>query len=135
MHRLSPRAVVESAEAILGLVVVTVIAIEIASETVEIVMEVGLGMRGIDVRRFLGENRRLREHHGVTGIGHREIDGRHPGLVLGPGRVRHHRGGGGRCVDLFVWKMLFKKLILRLNQTMYWIRFIPCPWHTNAMRT
>ena len=69
-HRLSPRAVVESAEAILGLVVVTVIAIEIASETVEIVMEVGLGMRGIDVRRFLGENHRLREHRGVTGIGH-----------------------------------------------------------------
>ena len=99
-HRLSPRARAESAEAILGLVAVTVTAI--VSETVVIVMEDGLGMRGTGVRRFLGENRRLREHRGETGIGHRGIDGRHPGLGLGPGRVRHHRGGGGRCVDLFV---------------------------------
>jgi hypothetical protein len=95
MHRLSPRVVVESAEAILVLVVVTAIAI--GSETVIVTaMEDGLGMRGIGVHRFLGENRRLHEHRGVTGIGHLRIDGRHPGLGLGLGLVRHHRGGGGR---------------------------------------
>jgi len=87
MHRLSPRVVVVSVEAILVLVVVSV------SES-ESAMEVGLGMRGTGVRRFLGENPPLREHRGVTGIGHRGIDGRRPGLGLG--RVRHHRGGGGR---------------------------------------
>jgi hypothetical protein len=54
-------------------------------------------MRGIGVRRILGENRRLREHRGVTGIGDRGIDGRCLGLVLV--LVRHHREGGGRCVD------------------------------------
>jgi len=87
MHRLSPHAVVESAEAILVLAAVTV-------SGSESVMEVALGMRGIDVRRILGENRRLREHRGVTGIGDRGIDGRFPGLVLV--LVRHHREGGGR---------------------------------------
>lgn len=62
-HRLNPHAVVESVEAILvlvaGIVIVTV------SETVT---EDGLGMRGIGVRCIPGENRRLREHRGVTGI-------------------------------------------------------------------
>lgn len=59
MRRLSLRVVVESAEVILVLVVV------IGSETV---MEDGSGMRGIGVRRILGENHRLHEHHGVIGI-------------------------------------------------------------------
>lgn len=59
MRRLSLRVVVESAEVILVLVVV------IGNETV---MEDGSGMRGIGVRRILGENRRLREHRGVIGI-------------------------------------------------------------------
>lgn len=91
MPRLSPRVVVVSAEVISVLVVVTVIAIVNGSETA---MEDGLGMRGIGVRRFLGEIRRLREHRGVTEIGHRGIDGRRPGRGLG--RVHHHRGGEGR---------------------------------------
>jgi hypothetical protein len=91
MHRPSPLVVVESAEAILVLVAVTVTVS--GSETV---MEDGLGMRGIGVRRILGENRRLREHRGVTGIGDRGIDGRCLGLVLA--LVLHHREGGGRCV-------------------------------------
>jgi hypothetical protein len=85
MHRLSPHVVVESVEAILVLVAVT----GSGSETV---MEDGLGMRGIGVRRIPGGNRRLREHRGVTGIGDRGIDGRC--LVLGLGLVRHHREGG-----------------------------------------
>jgi hypothetical protein len=92
MHRLSPHVVVESAEAILALVAVTVTVI--GSETV---MEDGLGTRGIGVRRIPGENRRLREHRGVTGIVDRGIDGRFLGLVLA--LVRHHREGGGRCVN------------------------------------
>jgi hypothetical protein len=91
MHRPSPLVVVESAEAILVLVAVTVTVS--GSETV---MEDGLGMRGIGVRRILEENRRLREHRGVTGTGDRGIDGRCLGLVPVP--VRHHREGGGRCV-------------------------------------
>jgi len=89
MHRLSPHVVVESAEAILVLVALTVTGS--GSETV---MEDGLGMRGIGVRRILGENRRLREHRGVTGIVDRGIDGRRLSLVLV--LVRHHREGGGR---------------------------------------
>jgi hypothetical protein len=93
MHRLSPHVVVESAEAILVLVAATVTVTVSGSETA---MEDGLGMRGIGVRRILGENRRLREHRGVTGIGDRGIDGRCLGRVLV--LVRHHREGGGRCV-------------------------------------
>ena len=89
MHRLSPHVVVESAEAISVLVGVTVSGRGSAT-----VMEDGLGMRGIGVRRILGETRHLREHHGVTGIGHRGIDGRCLSLVLV--LVRHHREGGGR---------------------------------------
>ena len=88
MRRLSPHVVVESAEAILVLVAVTVTVS--GSETV---MKDGLGMRGIGVRRILGENHHLREHRGVTGIGDRGIDGHCLGLVL----VRLHREGGGRC--------------------------------------
>ena len=89
MRRLSLRVVVESAEVILVLVVV------IASETV---MEDGLGMRGIGVRRILGESRRLREHRGVIGIVDQEIDGRCLGLVLA--LVRHRREGGGKFDSL-----------------------------------
>jgi hypothetical protein len=97
MHRLSPHVVVESAEAILVLVVVTVTVS--GSETV---MEGdGLGMRGIGVRRILGENHHLREHRGVTGIGDRGIDGRYLSLVL----VRHHREGGGRYFDFDIDKI------------------------------
>jgi hypothetical protein len=91
MHRLSPHVVVESAEAILVLVAVTVTVI--GSETV---MEDGLGMREIGVRCILGENHRLLEHRGLTGIGDRGIDGRCLGLVLV--LVHHHHEGGGRCV-------------------------------------
>ena len=89
MHRPSPHVAVESAGAILVLVGVTVTVS--GSETV---MEDGLGMRGIGVHRILGENRPLREHRGVTGIGDRGIDGRYPSLA--PVLVRHHREGGGR---------------------------------------
>ena len=91
MHRLSPHVVVESAEAILVLAAVTVTVS--GSETA---MEDGLGMREIGVRRILGENRRLREHRGVTGIVDRGTDGRCLGLVLV--LVRHHHEGGGRYV-------------------------------------
>lgn len=91
MHRLSPHVVAESAEEIL--VLVAVIVTVSGSETA---MEDGLGMRGIGVRRILGENHHLREHHGVTGIGDRGIDGRCLGLALV--LVLHHREGGGRCV-------------------------------------
>jgi hypothetical protein len=91
MLRLSPRVVVENVEVILVLVAVIVIAIATVSGTA---MEDGLGM-GIGVRRFLGENRRLREHRGVTGIGHRGTDGRRRGR-LGRVRVRQRRGGVGR---------------------------------------
>jgi len=91
MHRLSTHVVVESAEAILVLVAVTVTVS--GSETA---MEDGLGMRGIGARRILGESRRLREHRGVTGIGDQGIDGRCPNLVLV--LVLHHHEGGGRYV-------------------------------------
>ena len=91
MHRLSPHVVVESAEAILVLVAVTVTVSGSESETV---MEVGLEMRGIGARCILGENHRLREHRGLTGIGDREIDGRC--LLLALVLVRHHLEGGGR---------------------------------------
>jgi len=103
MHRLSPRVVVESAEAILVLVVVTAIAI--GSETVIVTaMEDGLGMRGIGVHRFLGENRRLHEHRGVTGIGHLRIDGRHPASVS----VSVSFATTAEAeVDERLWKMLF----------------------------
>ena len=100
MHRLNPRVVVESAEAILVPVGVTVTVS--GSETV--MVEDGLGMRGTGVRRILGEIHRLREHRGLTGIGDRGIDGRCLGLVLV--LVRHHRVGGGRCAD---FKLLFEK--------------------------
>lgn len=91
MHRLSPHVVVESVEVNLVLVAVTVTVTASGSGS-GIAMEVGLGM-GIGVRRFLGETRRLREHRGVTGIGHRETDGHCRGLGLV--RVRQRRGGGG----------------------------------------
>jgi hypothetical protein len=93
MHRLSPHVVVESAEAILVLVGVTVTGS--GSETV--MEEDGLGRRGIGARRILGENRRLREHRGVTGIGDRGIGGRRLGLLVLV-LVHHHREGGGRFV-------------------------------------
>lgn len=89
MHRLSLRVVVESVEVNLVLVAVTASGSGIA-------MEDGLGM-GIGVRRFLGETRRLHEHRGVTGIGHRGTDGHRRGLGLV--RVRQRRGGGGNLVD------------------------------------
>jgi len=89
MHRLSPHVVVENVEAILVLDAVTVTVS--GSETA---MEDGLGMRGIGVRRILGENRRLREHRGVTGIGVQGIDGHCLNLVLV--LAHHHREGGGR---------------------------------------
>lgn len=90
MHRLSPHVVVESAEAISVLVGVSVTVS--GSETV--MEEDGLEMRGIGVRRILGENRRLLEHRGVTGIGDRGTGGRRPSLVLV--LVRHQQEGGDR---------------------------------------
>jgi len=97
MHRLSPHVAVENAEVISLLVAVTVTVTATATGSgSETAMEVGLGMRGIGVRHFLRENRRLREHRGVTGSGDRGIGDRCLGLGLG--RVLHHRGGEGRCV-------------------------------------
>ena len=93
MHRLSPHVLVESAEAILVLVGVTVTGS--GSETV--MEEDGLGRRGIGARCILGENRRLREHRGVTGIGDRGIGGHRLGLLVHV-LVHHHREGGGRFV-------------------------------------
>lgn len=110
MHRLSPHVVAESAEAILALVAVTVTVS--GSETA---MEDGLGMRGIGVRRILGENHCLREHHGVTGIGDQGNDGRCLGLVLV--LVRHHREDGGRCVCV--------ELILNLIKLLFENSFSP----------
>jgi hypothetical protein len=100
MRRLSLLVVVESAGAILVLPVART-AIGIATATgSETVMGGDLGMRGIDDRRFLGGNRRLRERHGVTGIVRRGIDGHRLGLGLDLGRVLHQRGGGGRWNEL-----------------------------------
>ena len=98
MRPLSPRVVVESAaEATLVLLVVRT-AIGIGTVTV---MEGDLGMRGIDDHRCLGENRRLREHRGVSGIVHRGTDGQCLGLGLGLGldRVPHQQRGGGGELD------------------------------------
>ena len=95
MPRLSPRVVVENVEVTLVLVAVIVIVIATVSGTATATaMEDGSGM-GIGVRRFLGENRRLREHRGVTVTGHRGTDGHRRGR-LGRVRVRRRRGGVGR---------------------------------------
>ena len=77
MRRLSPLAVVESAGATLVLAVGTVI--ETGTGTGG-----GSGMRGIDVHRHLGGNRRLPARQG--------IDGR----PLGLGRTRQPRAEGDR---------------------------------------
>jgi len=96
MRPLCLRVVVESAEATLVLPVArTAIGIVTGTET-ETVMEVGLGRRGIDDRRCLEENPRLRDRRGMTGIVRRGTDGRCLVLGLSLVRVHHLRGGGGK---------------------------------------
>jgi hypothetical protein len=85
MRRLSPLVVVGSAGRTLVLVAGSVTGIGTGTE-------VGSGRRGIDVHHCLGENRRLREHLGVSGIARLGIDGRPLGLV----HVPQHRAEGDR---------------------------------------
>jgi len=83
MHLLSLRVVVENAGATL-----LVLPVARTGTGTESVMEDDSGMREIDDRPCLGENRRLRERRGT--------DGHCLVLVLGLDRVRHKGGGGGR---------------------------------------
>ena len=100
MRPLSLLVVVESAGVILVLRVART-ANGTESET-GTVMQDGLGMGEIDVRRCLGENRRLHGFHGVSGSVRRGIGGRHLVLVLGLDRV-HLRGGAGRPVAVWIY--------------------------------
>jgi hypothetical protein len=100
MHLLSLRVVVENAG--VTLVVLSVARIGIGTETgTEIVMEDDSGMREIDDRPCLGENRRLGERRGTDGHC----------LVLVLVLVRHQGGGGGRlcsvrCFEKINWLLV-----------------------------
>jgi hypothetical protein len=88
MHLLSLRVVVENAGPTLVVLPVARTGIGIGTGTgTETVMEDDSGMREIDDRPCLGENRRLRERRGT--------DGHCLVLGLGPDRVHYQGGGGG----------------------------------------
>lgn len=97
MRPLSLLVVVENAGVILVLRVARTANGTATGIGIVTVMQDDLGMGEIDVRRRLGENRRLHGCRGVSGTVRRGIDGRRLVLVLGLDRVRL-RGGAGRAV-------------------------------------
>lgn len=98
MRPLSLLVVVESAGVILVLPVARTANGTESGTGIVSVMQDDLGIGEIDVRRCLGENRRLHGCRGVSGTVRRGISGRRLVLVLVLARVHLHHGGAGRAV-------------------------------------